>query len=80
MFASQSKLKITLTFDSVPRFLFKNFSFDQSSVNFQFSFLFFLFKGKKVVYTSFQREIPCSRPLHVFFFSKNASTDQSSVN
>ena len=80
MFVSQSKLKITLTFDSVHRFLFKNFSFDQSSVKFSIFFSFFLFKGKKVVYTSFQREIPCSRPLHVFFFSKNASTDQSSVN
>ena len=33
MFASQSKLKITLTFDSVHCFLFKNASFDQSSVN-----------------------------------------------
>ena len=33
MFSSQSKLKITLTFDSVHCFLFKNASFDQSSVN-----------------------------------------------
>ena len=33
MFTSQSKLEITLTFDSVHCFLFKNASFDQSSVN-----------------------------------------------
>ena len=46
----------------------------------QFLLFFFLLKKRKSVYSSFQREIPCSRPLTVFFFFKNAFIDQSSVN
>ena len=34
----------------------------------QFLLFFFLLKKRKSVYSSFQREIPCSRPLTVFFF------------
>ena len=45
------------------------------------SFLFvFFFKEKKSVYSSFQREIPCFKPLTVFFSSITASINQSSVN
>ena len=80
MFVSQSKLKITLTFDSVHRFLFKNSSFDQSSVNFQFSFLFFCLKERKSFIPHFNRKFPALDRSMCFFFSKNASTDQSSVN
>ena len=80
MFISQSKLKITLTFDSVHRFLFKNSSFDQSSVNFQFSFLFFCLKERKSFIPHFNRKFPALDRSMCFFFSKNASTDQSSVN
>ena len=62
MFASQSKLEITLTFE--PKFsqLARKMSLNQ------FLLFFFLLKKRKSVYSSFQREIPCSRPLTVFFF------------
>ena len=42
-------------------------------------FLFVSFLRKKSVYSSFQREIPCSKPFTVFFSSITASIDQSSV-
>ena len=70
MFASQSKLKITLTFDSVPRFLFKNFSFDQSSVNFQFSFLFFCLKERKSFIPHFNGKFPALDRSMCFFSPK----------
>ena len=70
MFVSQSKLKITLTFDSVHRFLFKNSSFDQSSVNFQFSFLFFCLKERKSFIPHFNRKFPALDRSMCFFFPK----------
>ena len=51
-------------------FSFQKLLFWPKFSQFSIFFSFFLFKGKKVVYTSFQREIPCSRPLHVFFSPK----------
>ena len=42
-------------------------------------FLIRFFSKKKTVCSSFQREIPCSKPLTAFFSSITASIDQSSV-
>ena len=70
MFVSQSKLKRTLTFDSVHRFLFKNFSFDQSSVNFQFSFLFFCLKERKSFIPHFNGKFPALDRSMCFFSPK----------
>ena len=86
MFSSQSKLKITLTFDSVHCFLFKNASFDQSSVNqhgrcrsTNFSY-FFSFKEKKIRLQLISTGNSLLQTAHCFFPPKNASIDQSSVN
>ena len=70
MFVSQSKLKRTLTFDSVHRFLFKNFSFDQSSVNFQFSFPFFCLKERKSFIPHFNGKFPALDRSMCFFSPK----------
>ena len=63
MLVSQSKLKRTLTFDSVLLTKVQSISMEDFSY-------FFLLKKRKSVYSSFQREIPCSRQLTVFFRQK----------
>ena len=61
MFVSQSKLKRTLTFDSVHRFLFKNSSFE---------FLFFCLKERKSFKPHFNGKFPALDRSMCFFFPK----------
>ena len=93
MFVSQSKLKITLTFDSVHCFLSKNASLDQSSVNqhgrcrsnnFYWLLCCCFFCEKEICFQLISAGNSLLQTAHSFFLpyfiKKNASIDQRSVN